>query len=123
MSSPIWRWRRLYSCFSTSPKLLLSYVKDRPGHDRRYALDCYKIENELGWKPEVYLGEGLAETIYWYTENAAWLGSVLAGEYRSYYDKYYVNRDSALTAIASNEQLPFLASFSHQQPQSPETAI
>lgn len=82
------------------PESLLSYVKDRPGHDRRYALNCKKIESELGWKPLVPLDDGLRETIDWYKKNGAWLAGVRGGEYRSYYEKYYGNREASLRAIA-----------------------
>jgi dTDP-glucose 4,6-dehydratase len=81
---------------------LLSYVKDRPGHDRRYALGCDKIERELGWKPAISLEEGLRQTIDWYRTNTEWLAGVRGGEYRSYYEKYYENRDSSLHAIAES---------------------
>jgi len=82
------------------PGTLLNYVKDRPGHDRRYALDCKKIETELGWKPAIPLDEGLRQTINWYKRNGEWLAGVRGGAYRSYYEKYYENRDSSLHAIA-----------------------
>jgi dTDP-glucose 4,6-dehydratase len=82
------------------PETLISYVKDRPGHDRRYALTCNKIETELGWKPEISLDDGLRQTIEWYGSNQKWLDGVRAGEYRSYYEKYYENRDHSLDAIA-----------------------
>jgi dTDP-glucose 4,6-dehydratase len=82
------------------PETLLTYVKDRPGHDRRYALNCKKMENELGWKPLIPLEEGLRKTIEWYSVNTAWLEGVRGGEYRTYYEKYYENRDSSLHAIA-----------------------
>jgi dTDP-glucose 4,6-dehydratase len=81
------------------PETLLSYVKDRPGHDRRYALDWKKMERELGWKPQITLESGLRETIRWYESNQAWLGSVRGGDYRLYYEKYYENRDSSLHAL------------------------
>jgi dTDP-glucose 4,6-dehydratase len=81
---------------------LLSYVKDRPGHDRRYALTCDKIERELGWKPAVSLDKGLRQTIEWYRANAAWMSGVRGGEYLTYYQKYYENRDSSLHAIAES---------------------
>jgi dTDP-glucose 4,6-dehydratase len=80
---------------------LLTYVKDRRGHDRRYALHRRKIGEELEWKPAIGLDEGLRQTIEWYKTHAAWLAAVQRGEYRSYYEKYYVNRDSSLRAIAS----------------------
>jgi len=84
------------------PESLLSYVKDRPGHDRRYALDCSKIEKELGWKPVISLEVGLQQTIDWYKANPEWIRDVCGGEYRSYYEKYYENRDSSLLAIAQS---------------------
>lgn len=79
---------------------LLSYVKDRPGHDRRYALTCDKMEKHLGWKPQISLEDGLRRTIDWYKTNSAWMSGVRAGDYLSYYDKYYVNRDSSLHELA-----------------------
>jgi dTDP-glucose 4,6-dehydratase len=79
---------------------LLSYVKDRPGHDRRYALTCDKMEKHLGWKPQISLEDGLRQTIDWYKTNSAWMAAVRGGDYLSYYDKYYVNRDSSLHALA-----------------------
>jgi dTDP-glucose 4,6-dehydratase len=84
------------------PESLLSYVQDRPGHDRRYALNCRKIQNELGWRPKICLEAGLQQTIDWYKKNTQWLDNVRAGEYRSYYAKYYENRDSSLHAIAGS---------------------
>lgn len=81
------------------PESLLSYVKDRPGHDRRYALRCQKMADELGWKPTISLDEGLRRTIQWYRANGEWLAGVRGGAYRSYYEKYYENRDSSLHAI------------------------
>ena len=68
---------------------LITYVKDRPGHDRRYAIDASKINQELGWKPSVTFEEGLAQTIDWYLYNGGWLKSVTSGEYQGYYDKQY----------------------------------
>jgi dTDP-glucose 4,6-dehydratase len=81
------------------PDSLLSYVKDRPGHDRRYALRCGKMERDLGWKPRILLEDGLRQTIDWYQNNSAWVAGVRGGDYLSYYDKYYVNRDTSLHAI------------------------
>lgn len=81
------------------PESLLSYVKDRPGHDRRYALRCQKIRDELSWKPTISLEAGLRQTIDWYGSHAAWLAGVRGGEYRSYYAKYYDNRNSSLRDI------------------------
>ena len=82
------------------PETLLSYVKDRPGHDRRYALKCEKMERELGWKPAISLDQGLHQTINWYKTNTKWVAEVRGGDYRSYYEKYYEIRDSSLRAIA-----------------------
>jgi dTDP-glucose 4,6-dehydratase len=67
-------------------------VKDRPGHDRRYAIDAGKISRELGWQPEVQFEKGLAMTIQWYLQHQDWLDKVTSGEYRSYYDRMYGNR-------------------------------
>ncbi len=88
------------------PETLLSYVKDRPGHDRRYALHCDKMEKDLGWKPAVPLEEGLRQTIDWYKTNVKWMAGVRDGEYLSYYEKYYENRDSSLHALSSTGPKP-----------------
>jgi dTDP-glucose 4,6-dehydratase len=93
--------RRLLRATGRSESLL-SYVKDRPGHDRRYALKCDKMERELGWKPAISLDDGLRQTIDWYRTNTEWLAGVRGGEYRTYYRKYYENRDSSLRAIAES---------------------
>jgi dTDP-glucose 4,6-dehydratase len=71
------------------PRSLIRYVKDRPGHDRRYAIDCSKVERALGWRPQVSFDEGLRETIRWYEENAGWVARVRSGEYRQYYERQY----------------------------------
>jgi dTDP-glucose 4,6-dehydratase len=68
---------------------LITYVKDRPGHDLRYAIDASKINKELGWKPSVTFEEGLERTIDWYLANEKWLNSVTSGEYAKYYEKQY----------------------------------
>jgi dTDP-glucose 4,6-dehydratase len=68
---------------------LITYIKDRPGHDRRYAIDATKIKNELGWKPSVTFEEGLSITIDWYLENENWLNNVTSGQYQSYYEQQY----------------------------------
>ena len=68
---------------------LITYVKDRPGHDLRYAIDSTKINKELGWEPSVTFEEGLAKTIDWYLENEEWLSSVTSGAYQAYYKKQY----------------------------------
>jgi dTDP-glucose 4,6-dehydratase len=68
---------------------LITYIKDRPGHDRRYAIDATKIKKELGWKPSVTFEEGLDQTIDWYLQNQEWLRHVTSGEYQKYYEKQY----------------------------------
>ncbi|MES1222553.1 MAG: dTDP-glucose 4,6-dehydratase [Bacteroidota bacterium] len=68
---------------------LITYVKDRPGHDRRYAIDASKINKELGWKPSVTFEEGLSQTIDWYLANTEWLNHVVSGEYQAYYSQQY----------------------------------
>ena len=68
---------------------LITYVKDRPGHDLRYAIDANKINRELGWYPSVTFEEGLSETIDWYLSNTEWLQQVTSGDYQNYYQKMY----------------------------------
>ena len=68
---------------------LITYVKDRPGHDKRYAIDASKIQQELGWQPSLQFAEGLEKTIDWYLSNADWLNNVTSGEYQKYYSKQY----------------------------------
>jgi dTDP-glucose 4,6-dehydratase len=71
------------------PTSLLKFVKDRPGHDRRYAIDPTKVETELGWRPRETWESGLAKTIRWYHENAEWVARARSGAYREYYAKQY----------------------------------
>ncbi len=71
---------------------LITYVKDRPGHDRRYAIDATKINKELGWKPSVTFEQGLRETIDWYLANTEWLQHITDGNYQRYYESMYTNR-------------------------------
>jgi dTDP-glucose 4,6-dehydratase len=71
---------------------LVSYVKDRAGHDQRYAIDASKLQHELGWKPSLQFEEGLEKTVDWYLSNSDWLAHVTSGAYRQYYEKQYVNR-------------------------------
>ncbi len=75
----------------TSRKLI-TFVKDRAGHDLRYAIDSTKIQRELGWKPSLQFEEGLEKTVDWYLENEAWLNNVITGEYEKYYTTQYVKR-------------------------------
>ena len=70
---------------------LIEYVQDRPGHDRRYAIDNTKITTELGWQPEYTFEQGMAETIEWYLENLEWVDNVTSGEYVKYYEMMYGN--------------------------------
>ncbi len=81
------------------PDSLLAYVKDRPGHDRRYSLDSSKIQTELGWKTETSFEEGLARTIEWYVTNVEWRNRIQNQAYRSYYQKLYDQRDATLASI------------------------
>jgi dTDP-glucose 4,6-dehydratase len=73
------------------PERLIQPVPDRPGHDRRYALDCHKIR-ALGWRPARDFGAALAETVRWYQEHEAWWRPIKSGEFKAYYEKQYVNR-------------------------------
>ena len=68
---------------------LITYVKDRPGHDLRYAIDASKINKELGWKPSVTFEEGLSKTIDWYLDNSEWMNRIVSGAYEEYYQKQY----------------------------------
>ena len=77
------------------PESLITYVKDRPGHDRRYAIDPTKIHNELGWLPATPFDEGIKKTIRWYLDNEKWWKDILAGDYQNYYEKMYGNRGQA----------------------------
>lgn len=71
---------------------LITYVTDRPGHDRRYAIDPTKIKNELGWEPTTSFDDGIRLTIQWYLDNKTWWENIINGEYRAYYEKMYGNR-------------------------------
>ncbi len=71
---------------------LIKYVKDRPGHDMRYAIDPTKIRNELGWYPETSFEEGIKKTVDWYLNNKHWWESIVSGDYMNYYEKMYTNR-------------------------------
>ena len=71
---------------------LIEYVKDRPGHDMRYAIDPTKIAKELGWYPETPFKEGIIKTIRWYLDNQEWVENVTSGDYQKYYESMYGNR-------------------------------
>ena len=75
-----------------SSEKLITFVKDRPGHDRRYAIDASKLENELNWTPSITFEEGLRKTVTWYLNNTEWLARVTSGAYQSYYEEQYANR-------------------------------
>jgi dTDP-glucose 4,6-dehydratase len=68
---------------------LISYVKDRPGHDRRYAIDNRKITTQLGWQPSYTFEKGINETIKWYLDNKDWVDRIVSGNYINYYEKMY----------------------------------
>jgi dTDP-glucose 4,6-dehydratase len=82
------------------PQSLIRYVPDRPGHDRRYAIDCSKSERELGWRPTITFEEGLRQTIDWYRGHADWIAAIRTGEYLRYYERQY----SSLVYDASSPQ-------------------
>jgi len=71
---------------------LITFVTDRPGHDRRYAMDCSKIERELGWRAVTAFEDGMEQTVRWYVENRAWWERIISGEYRNYYNEQYGER-------------------------------
>ena len=77
------------------PESLITYVKDRPGHDRRYAIVPTKIHSELGWLPATPFDDGIKKTIRWYLDNEKWWKDILAGDYQNYYEKMYGNRGQA----------------------------
>jgi len=83
--------RKLGRSPGTSEKLI-TFVKDRPGHDLRYAIDSSKLRKELGWEPATGFEEGLEKTIDWYLSHTKWLENVLSGEYENYYERMYLNR-------------------------------
>lgn len=74
------------------PETLIEYVKDRPGHDRRYAIDSAKIQTELGWKPEFQFADAISKTIQWYLGNKEWWEGIISGRYLQYYQKQYGER-------------------------------
>lgn len=74
------------------PESLIEYVKDRPGHDKRYAMDCAKAERELGWTPKTKFDDGLKHTVKWYLGNQAWVESVKSGNYKDFFERNYNNR-------------------------------
>ncbi|MFN2371557.1 MAG: dTDP-glucose 4,6-dehydratase [Candidatus Krumholzibacteriia bacterium] len=77
------------------PRDLITFVADRPGHDRRYAIDASRVMGELGWAPSVTFAEGLARTVDWYLDHRSWWEKIRSGEYREYYDRMYGGRGTA----------------------------
>ena len=78
---------------------LIEFVQDRPGHDRRYALNTDKLRHQLGWRPAIELEQGLAHTVEWYRNHTDWVNKAKSGEYRRYYEKYYENRRATLAQL------------------------
>ena len=74
------------------PESLIKFVKDRPGHDRRYSIDSSKIQSELKWAPKITFADGMKRTISWYLDNTKWLQNLQSGSYQKYYEQQYVNR-------------------------------
>jgi dTDP-glucose 4,6-dehydratase len=81
----------------------ITYVKDRPGHDRRYAIDCSKLMAELGWKPEESFSSGIRKTIAWYLENIPWVEAISSGTYRDWIDRNYTARETQTIATGSTQ--------------------
>ena len=83
------------------PESLLKTVEDRPGHDRRYAISSEKILTETGWAPKVEFEQGLADSVAWYRRNSGWVSRVRSGEYQTYYEKNYGQRDVELKRLVN----------------------
>jgi dTDP-glucose 4,6-dehydratase len=83
-----------------SRRELITYVEDRPGHDRRYAIDCRKLTAELGWTPQQTFSSGIRKTIAWYLENMPWVEAITSGAYREWIDRNYAGREA--TAMAAS---------------------
>jgi len=88
---------------------VIEYVKDRPGHDRRYALRCDKISNEIGGKPVESFEQGIRKTVEWYRRNPEWVAHVRGGDYRHYYARHYERRDET---VAVKRRLAVHGAFS-----------
>jgi dTDP-glucose 4,6-dehydratase len=88
-----------------APASLIEFVKDRPGHDRRYAIDCKKAKKELGWAPKIKFEAGLKKTLDWYKSNSTWVSHVRSGEYRTYYEKHY---GDGLAGAADKQTTPVM---------------
>ena len=83
------------------PASLIRFVKDRPGHDRRYAISCEKIKREVGWSQAFSFESGLAETIQWYQQNPGWLSEIRSGEYQDYFDRHYTRREATFASVSA----------------------
>jgi dTDP-glucose 4,6-dehydratase len=83
----------------SKPESLITFVQDRPGHDRRYAIDASKIQQKLGWKPLTPFDAGIQFTVEWYQEHQQWVREIQQGEYRKYYEKMYLHREDTLGAL------------------------
>jgi dTDP-glucose 4,6-dehydratase len=81
------------------PESLIQFVKDRPGHDRRYAIDCSKIQREWGWKNALNFEESLGRTVAWYLSHQDWIQGIKDASYLSYYDRMYTRRDETLSRL------------------------
>lgn len=90
---------RMILAATAKPESLMTPVEDRPGHDRRYAITTAKLMRETSWTPQVEFEKGLAETVHWYRENAAWAAHVRSGEYRQYYEQNYARREQELRRL------------------------
>jgi dTDP-glucose 4,6-dehydratase len=86
---------------AASRRELITYVKDRPGHDRRYAIDCRKLTAELGWTPQETFSSGIRKTIGWYLDNMSWVEAISSGSYREWIDRNYAGRETHATATGS----------------------
>ncbi len=84
----IW-WMKCLHAAGLRARELISFVKDRPGHDRRYAMDAGKIERELGWKPKETFETGMRKTVKWYLDNEEWVRDVTSGNYRHWIETHY----------------------------------
>jgi len=90
---------RLILQFMGKPETLITFVQDRPGHDRRYAIDCSLIEKELGWSNSIPFEAGLQQTVDWYLTNQDWTAKVKSGDYLNYYRKMYEEREQTLNRL------------------------
>ena len=83
---------KLILCRLGKPESLIRFVEDRPGHDRRYAMDASKLKAELGWEPVMSFEDGMNETINWYMDHESWWQRIKTGEYQAYYEEWYGSR-------------------------------